>query len=188
MLFYRFMLNLTSSSNIADYLPLLNGAIITDLIVIGRVVLGLLKSKTLTSWYNLYGLSGVLADVLSIMIGIIIAAFIYGFIFKKYSLLNFIIVAVIVQVCHDLLFSVFFRGVPRGSSRILDTFKDYANELGFRILIADALMIISTILLGTLFTKLSTNANIIILIVSLYLVPYFLYSIPRSWTPPYSFK
>lgn len=174
------MLNLTSSSNIADYLPLLNGAIITDLIVVGRVVLGLLKSKTLTSWYNLYGLSGVLADVLSIMIGIIIAAFIYGFIFKKYSLLNFIIVAVIVQVCHDLLFSVFFRGVPRGSSRILDTFKDYANELGFRILIADALMIISTILLGTLFTKLSTNANIIILIVSLYLVPYFLYSIPRS--------
>ena len=174
------MLNLTSPSNIADYLPLLNGAIITDLIVIGRVVFGLLKSKTLIAWYNLYGLSGILADVLSLMIGIIIAAFIYPFIFKKFGLLNFIIIAVIVQVCHDLLFAAFFKNVRRGSSRILDTFKDYANELGFKILIADALMIISTILLATLFTNLSTNANIIILIVSLYLVPYFLYSIPRS--------
>jgi hypothetical protein len=174
------MLNLTSASNIADYLPLLNGAIITDLIVIGRVIFGLIKSKSLIDWYNLYGLSGVLADVLSIMIGIIIAAFIYPFIFKKYSLLNFIIIAVIVQVCHDLLFATFFRSVPRSKSRILDTFKDYANEVGFKILIADALMIITTILLATLFTKLSTNVNIIILIVSLYMVPYFLYSIPRS--------
>jgi len=174
------MLNFVSSSNIADYLPLLNGAIITDLIVLGCVVFRLLKSKTLISWYNLYGLSGVLADVLSIMIVIIIAAFVYAFIFKKYSFLYFIVVAVIVQVCHDLLFSMFFKGVPRGISRILDTFKDYATEAGFNILLADALMIISTILLGTLFQKLSTNTNVIILIVSLYLIPYFLYSIPRS--------
>jgi len=118
------MLNFVSSSNIADYLPLLNGAIITDLIVLGCVVFRLLKSKTLISWYNLYGLSGVLADVLSIMIVIIIAAFVYAFIFKKYSFLYFIVVAVIVQVCHDLLFSMFFtllnpKAIPLMRSFIL---------------------------------------------------------------------
>lgn len=166
--------------NIKDYLPILNGAIITDLIVISRVVFGLLKSKTLVSWYNEYGLSGVLADVLSLMIGVIIARLIYPFIFKEFSLLYFIILAVFVQVCHDILFAMFFTSVSRGKSRILDTFKDYANEIGFTILIADALMIISTILLAELFLQFSTNVNIIILIVSLYTLPYFLYSLPKS--------
>jgi hypothetical protein len=160
-----------------DYLYIITAAIITDLIVIGRLIFGKIKSTTLKTWYHKYNISGVLADVLSIVIGVILARFIYPFIFTKYYLLLFIGLAVLIQICHDLLFTYFFQHVPRGRSQILDTFKDYANQMGPIILVADALMIISTILISTFLSTLSLNTNIIVLIVSLYIVPYFLYSI-----------
>jgi len=169
--------NISTFSNIHDYLPIVNGAIITDLVVILRVVLGQIKSKSLTSWYKKYGIAGVLADVLSITIGVIITRFIYPFIFTKYSLITFIGLAVIVQLIHDLLFAQLFYSIPRGKSEILDTFKDYATEFGPVILLADAAMIISTILIGSFLSTQSINTNIIVLLVILYLVPYFIYSI-----------
>jgi uncharacterized protein YacL len=160
-----------------DYLPLINGAITTDLIVILRVILGQIKSKTLHEWYKKYGLAGVLADVLSITIGVLIVQLIYPLMFSKFNIFIFAILAVIVQVIHDLLFAQFFNWVPRGKSEILDTFKDYANELGPVILLADAAMMVSTVLITSFLASFSEKINSILLIINLYLVPYFLYSI-----------
>jgi hypothetical protein len=131
----------------------------------------------LREWYKLYNLSAILADVLSLVIGIIITFNIYPFIFSTYSVFYFSMIAVVVQLCHDLLFSFFFNMVPRGKSRIFDTFKDYAKEMGGWILFGDSLMIIGTIILYTFFQKISIEANIVSLIISLYFVPYLLYSI-----------
>ena len=169
--------DITNFRKAVDYLPLINGAIITDLIVILRVILGQIKSKTLKEWYKKYGLAGVLADVLSITIGVIIVQLIYPLIFSKFNIFIFAILAVIVQVIHDLLFAQFFNWIPRGKSEILDTFKDYANELGPVILLADAAMMVSTVLITSLLASFNEKINSILLIVNLYLVPYFLYSI-----------
>lgn len=169
--------DISKFANLSDYLPILNGAIITDLIVMLRVVLGQIKSKSLTSWYKKYGISSVFADVLSIVIGIIVARFLYPLIFSKFSVFLFAALAIVVQVTHDLLFASFFNYIPRGKSDILDTFKDYAKEFGPIILLADATMMVSTVILGSLLASLSANLNMVILIISLYIVPYFLYSI-----------
>lgn len=164
-------------NTLSSYLHILNGAIITDLIVIGLTIFGFIRSRTLREWYNKYGLSAVLADVLSITIGVILAIFIYTAFFSMNHLVLFIGVAVSVQLVHDLLFAWFFNSVPRGKSRILDTFKDYAKEIGATILLADASMIVSTVFIGLLLSQLSIQNNMFLLIVLLYLVPYFLYSL-----------
>ena len=169
--------DISQFTNSADYLPILNAALITDIIVLIRVVLGQIKSKSLKKWYHEIGLSGVLADVLSLVIGVVLARFFYSFLFSKFNILLFAAFAVIIQIFHDISFYYFFKNIPRGKSQILDIFKDYANELGAVILVADAAMIVSTVLLASLFTNLSVNANILILIFSSYLVPYLLYSI-----------
>lgn len=161
-----------------NYLNILNAAIITDLTVIFLLIEGYIKSNALKKWYRTYNLSAVIADVLILVIGIIITQFIYPYLFSSYSLGLFIIIAVILQICHDLSFAYLFNIVPRGKSRILDTFKDYAKEKGLNILLADALMIISTVLIATYLSTLSTNSNIITLILDVYCVPYLLYSIP----------
>ena len=161
-----------------NYLNILNAAIITDLTVIFLLIEGYIKSNALKKWYRTYNLSAVIADVLILVIGIIITQFIYPYLFSSYSLGLFIIIAVILQICHDLSFAYLFNIVPRGKSRILDTFKDYAKEKGLNILLADALMIISTVLIATYLSTLSTNSNIITLILDVYCIPYLLYSIP----------
>jgi len=170
--------DITHFTNTTDYLPIITAAIITDIVIIIRVVIKQIKSKSLTEWYKKYALAGVLADVLSIVIGVVIARFLYPFITTRFSLPLFIGLAIAVQLTHDVVFAQVFNAIPRGKSEIMDTFKDYAKEFGPAILIADALMIVSTIILGSLFASLSTNTNVIILIVTLYLLPYFLYSIP----------
>jgi len=168
--------NIADFNNINDYLPLLNAVLITDLFVILLLNTKIIVSKVLREWYSQYNLSAVISDVLIILIGLIITRAIYYYIFDIFSILNFIILAVIVQVIHDILFYIVFSNVPRGLNRMLDTFKDYAKEVSYRAILADSGMMIMSCLIAYCLVNTNTNINIIILIVLLYLLPYFLYN------------
>jgi len=114
--------NISNFSNTSDYLPIITSALLVDMFVIITILIGFTKSLSLNTWYDKFGLSAVLADVLSICCGIIISRAIYPLIFSEYSMLKFLFVALIVQLTHDLLFAKFFYSVKRGKSQILDTF------------------------------------------------------------------
>ena len=157
------------------YLDLFIGALVTDMIVMILFLLGIFKSKYLVEWYKKFGLGAVLADVTIIMLGIIITYFIYPFLFKKFNLLSFIFLAVCIQIIHDLLFG-YFISYSTSKSPILNIFKSYAKELGFTIIFADSLMIISTILIMSFLQKFSTNLKLFILTLSLYILTFLLYS------------
>jgi hypothetical protein len=136
--------------------------------------LGVINSKVLKEWYRSYNLSAVIADVLIIMIVILITKKIYNYIFKEFSLNKFILLALIIQIIHDILFYILITIIPKGSNRMIDTFKDYAKEVSYGAIIGDSLMIITACILFNYFEKMDTNTNIIILIVSLYILPYIL--------------
>ena len=169
--------DLSHFNSTRDYLPIIVAGLIVDMVILCLVLVGYINVKSLNKWYNDFQLLAVVADVLSIVIGIIIARFIYSSFFKSYSLVTFLLLVCGVQVGHDLLFAVFFNGVPRNKSRILDVFKDYAQEGGFKILGVDAIMMISTVLLGSYLATWNTNSMIILSIVCMYILPYLLYSI-----------
>ena len=171
------MVDIYNFNNVSDYLPILNSVIITDIFVIILLISGLIKSKILENWYKTLTLSAVIADVLIIVIGIILTRFFYPHIFSKYTLVKFLILAVVIQITHDIFFYLFSKSVKRGKSRILDIFKDYGKEKGFGAIVADSLMIISSILIATYLKGKTLNANIIILIFSVYLVPYMIYTL-----------
>jgi hypothetical protein len=171
------MLDIHNFNNTADYLPILNGVIITDLFVILLLIMGFIQSKVLRNWYQDLSLSAVIADVLIIVIGIIIARFLYPYIFDKYSLGKFILLAVLIQITHDILFYIFCTSIKRGKSRILDIFKDYGKEKGAGAIVADSLMMVSSILLASYLKGKNFNTNLIILILVVYLVPYMIYSL-----------
>lgn len=169
--------NISDFKNVNDYLPIITSALIVDMTILLQIIFGYIKIDSLNNWYKKFGFLAVVADVLSIVIGIIIARFIYPYIFKEYSLITFLFLTCIVQLTHDIIFSKIFYSVPIGKSKILDIFKDYANEVGTKILLADSLMMISTIILASYLANYDTNINIVILIVSFYILPYLLYSI-----------
>ena len=166
--------------NIADfnntnYLPLLNGVLITDLIVILLLNTRILRSKVLNQWYLKYNLSAVMSYVFIILLAFIVTRYIYYYVFESYSLFKFIILAVAVQICHDILFYILFSNIPRGVNQMMDTFKDYANELSYKAILGDSTMMIVSAFISAYLYKQNKNTNIIVLILSLYVLPYLLY-------------
>jgi len=158
--------------NINDYLPILNGCVNADLIIIFLLYHGIFKSKLLGQWYKKYQLSAVIADVLILVIGIILARFFYKYFFSSFSIWKFTGLAVIIQIIHDFLFYWFFKLVPTGYNAMLDFFKDYAREVGVGAILGDSFMMILACLLSSHFATYSLNINIISLIISLYFIPY----------------
>ena len=168
--------NISNFYNVNDYLYILNAAIIVDLIVIYLLNINYIKSYSLKKWYKLFSLSAFIADVFSIMIGIILTKIFYHMIFKQFNLLLFIIIAVIIQLIHDLTFYKFFSSIKKGTNKMLDVFNEYAKEMSYHILIADAEMIISTCIIASLLANFSISINIFLFIVLFYLAQYFIYN------------
>jgi hypothetical protein len=168
--------NISDFNNVNDYLPILNAVLITDMVVILLLIFGFIKSKVLVEWYKKYNLSAVIADILIIFIGIIITRYIYPKLFGEFSIIKFTILAVLVQIIHDILFYLLFKNIPRGTNMMLDTFKDYANEVGFNAILADSGMMIMASLLSSYLTGQSLNTNSILLIVLVYILPYIVYN------------
>jgi hypothetical protein len=169
--------SISNFKNTNDYLPILNAVIITDLCVILLLIFGFINSNVLIEWYKKYSLGAVIADVLIIMIGIIITRFVYPYVFgETFSLIKFIGLAVTIQIVHDILFYFLFKMVPRGQNMMLDTFKDYAREVGYKAILSDSLMVIVACLLSSYFVSLDLNTNIIILVLSIYVLPYAVYN------------
>ena len=158
--------------NVNDYLPILNGCINTDLIIIFLVFHGIFKSNYLKKWYHKYQLSAVIADVLILVIGIIIARFFYNYIFTNFNIWKFTGLAVIIQIIHDISFYWFFKSIPYGYNEMLDFFKEYAKEVGIGAILGDTFMMILSCLLSSHFATYTLNINIIILIIAVYLFPY----------------
>lgn len=164
--------NISNFYNVSDYLPILNGSLIADLIIIFLLYHGIFNSFYLKKWYKKYQLSAVIADVLILVIGIIIARFLYKYFFDAFTIWKFTGLAVSIQIIHDILFFIFFKSIPRGYNSMLDFFKDYANEVGGGAIIGDSFMMIIACLFSSHFATHSLNSNIIILVFLTYLFPY----------------
>jgi hypothetical protein len=158
--------------NVNDYLPILNGCINADLIIIFLVFHNVFKSSYLRKWYHKYQLNAVIADVLILMIGIILARFFYKFIFDSFNIWKFTALAIFIQITHDILFYWFFTSIPYGYNKMLDFFKEYAKEVGIGAIIGDSFMMFLSCLLSSYFANYNLNRNIITLIISVYFFPY----------------
>ena len=167
--------DISNFSNISDYLPILNGILILELVMISLNLTDLVNSKNLKTWYQKYQLSAVISDIVVIFLGIIVTRIIYPFFFTAFNLGYFLLTAFIIQIIHDLLFYSFFSSLPHGTNKMLDLFKDYANEIGINAIIGDTFLAIFSIILASIFANYSTNINIIILAIGLYLLPYILH-------------
>jgi hypothetical protein len=170
------MKNLSNFNNTSDYLPIFNGVLITEIIILCLVYIGFFKSKVLLEWYNRFHIFALLADILIIVIGFIITRFLYYKIFKKYSLSRFLLLFLVIQIIHDILFYLFFNyGIPEKKNKMIDLFKKYGKEKGFGAILGDSSMIILSVLFATYFKNITLNSNIITLISFIYLICYIIF-------------
>ena len=162
-----------------EYFPILTSNLYADLLIIFITfsqLLGNQKSwKILSNWYKKYRLSAMIADVLIGVIYLLIARYVVFITKIKPSLFQFGIIAVIIQIIFDFLFYLLFSFIPKGSNHMLDLFKEWAKFAKLDALWGDSILIIVGVILSSLLNKYSFNTNMFVLILGLYLVPYFIY-------------
>ena len=144
--------DITIPSDSSDWWYILLAILIVDVVVIFLVrlypdILG----RAINVWYERFGLSAVLSDVLIIAIGFFLARYAYTYFVPAEVGFNpwyFIAILVGVQIIHDLLFYVgVILPIPRGHNRMMDVFKDYSAG-GVKVIASDTAMMVASALIA----------------------------------------
>jgi len=142
--------------NYHTILTLIVAAVIID--TIGGYILLLRKNgKTIREWYSKFTIGAYTMDIASLTIGTYLATLLTPNFYMQ------LVYVVIIGLIHDTSFAIFLNSVNTKSSKILEFFKDYAKEYGKKILLVDALMLVSTMLVSNYLLNTFSNANIIFL-------------------------
>jgi hypothetical protein len=168
--------DISQFDNIDDYLPIITAILIVEIITIVLSFTHITESKFLRIWYKKYLLSAVLADVSLIFLGFVITRALYYYVFDEFSIINFILLMVAIQVIHDTLFYLMITSIPKGTNRIIDILKDYADEISYWAIIGDSMMMISSALIAGYIAYFEMNTNIIIFAFLVYILQFILYT------------
>jgi hypothetical protein len=168
--------DISQFDNIDDYLPIITAILIVEVITIILSFTHITESNFLRIWYKQYQLSAVLADVSLIFLGVVITRALYYYVFDEFSIVNFILLMVVVQVIHDILFYIMITQIPKGTNKIIDILKDYADEISYWAIIGDSAMMISSALVASYLANFDANTNIIILAFYVYILQFILYT------------
>jgi len=163
-------------NNKFEYVPIITANIYADLLIIFITFSQFFYiSSSLEGWYKKYRLSAMIADILIGVLYMLLGRFIVYKLGLKVGLTAFAGLCVAVQIFFDFLFFIFFTFVPKGSNDMLDYFKYYAKEVGADALLGDSFLVIFAVLISALLNSKSFDTNIIFLIISIYLSPFFIY-------------
>ena len=166
----------TNYDNKFEYLPIITANIYADLFIIFATFSRIYyKILTLEGWYKKYRLSAMIADILIGVLYILLGRYLVYTLKLNVGLTAFALLCVIIQVIFDFLFYLLFTLVPLGANNMLDFFKDYSKEVGANALLGDSVLVILAVIISALLNARSYDTNIVFLILSIYLTPYFIY-------------
>ena len=163
-------------NNKFEYIPIITANIYADLFIIFATFATIyIKTKSLERWYKKYRLSAMIADILIGVLYILLGRYLVYKSGLKIGLTAFAGICVSIQIIFDFLFYIFFTIIPKGSNDMLDFFKGYAKEAGANALLGDSFLVIMAVIISALLNQSSYDTNIVFLIMSVYLAPYFIY-------------
>jgi hypothetical protein len=168
--------DISQFDNIDDYLPIITAILIVEIITIILSFTNITESKFLKVWYKDYKLYAVLADVSLIFLGFVITRALYPYVFDEFSIINFILLMVVIQAIHDILFYLMITSIPKGANKIIDILKDYADEISYWAILGDSMMMISSALIAAYIAYFEVNTNIIIFAFLVYILQFILYT------------
>lgn len=159
-----------------EYIPIITANIYADLFIIfvtfSKIYINI---KSLEDWYKKYRLSAMIADILIGVLYILLGRYLVYNSGLQVGLTAFAAICVFIQIIFDFLFYIFFTIVPKGSNHMLDFFKGYSKEVGAGALLGDSFLVIMAVIISALLNQTSYDTNIVFLIISIYLTPYFIY-------------
>ena len=166
----------TDYNNKFEYIPILTANIYADLFIIFIAFSKIYFTvKSLEGWYKKYRLSAMIADILIGVLYMLLGRYVVYKSGVEIGLTTFAAICVFIQIVFDFLFYMFFSIIPKGSNNMLDFFKGYSKEAGTGALLGDSFLVLMAVILSALLNQASYDTNIVLLITSIYLTPYFIY-------------
>jgi uncharacterized protein YacL len=130
-------------------------------------------TSALDAWYKQFGIVAVLSDCLIIILGILVAQFLR----PNADVHTLATTSIFVQFIHDTLFYLgVIVPIPRGHNAVIDLFKKYSNEGGYKILLADSAMIGGSVYLADYFHSLRTEHVVFLGLLGIYAMTFILYT------------
>lgn len=112
-----------------------------EVVMLAILYIGNIGGKNIRRWYSELGASAFLMDVLSLIFAVWLASY-----FAK-TLPYQIGMVILIQLLHDVPMGYLVNTVKRGGP-LLDLWKDYAKEMGVKILVVDAILLVSTLVVA----------------------------------------
>lgn len=129
--------------------------------------------RSLDKWYSMFGIVAVISDCLVIILGIVLA----NIILPNASLFMLVALSIVIQLMHDYLFYIFIiLRIPSGHNSMIDLFKEYANENSWKILVADSMMIGSSVIIADWFSDMKKGVTSFIGLLGAYALTYIIYT------------
>jgi len=129
--------------------------------------------KSLDKWYAKFGMTAVLSDCLIIVLGIQLALLIE----PKAGWFHLLVIALAIQIFHDIWFYfAIVVPIPKGHNQIIDLFKEYADENSWKIIVADSLMVGSTVVLAELLSYYHESVVSFVGLLATYALTYIIYT------------
>jgi hypothetical protein len=165
---------------ISDYLPILNGCINSELTVmyIAYFTLYLTMGNTdaLKLWHEKYTFTLSIWSISTMMVVIILTRLFYTLIFNQFTVYKFTFLSVVVQLVYDLFYYlIFYHKLPKGI-RMFNYLDVNTDDISYRTSTESVTSIILASFLSSNFATYSLNSNLILLVVSVYFIPFFIYN------------
>ena len=171
--------DISNIHNNYDLVYILTAVTIVDLIIIYIARNTRHFGKEVNTWYDKFSLAAIILDVLIIVIGFIVTRYLFYALNLEFSPELFIIIALTVQVVHDyLLYEFVIKPFPEGQNQMIDVYKNYAKEHGYKIILVDSAMVLGSAVLAMYLKNKEFHETTTLLILGLYAIPYLLYQKP----------
>lgn len=168
--------NIGNFAEIEDFYPMTIASIFGLNVAIAGARVGNIGGASLNTYFEAFGLEGILANIALIVLLLQIARFAYtkGYgATKPWSPFVFVCILLVIQFLHDLLFYYGAINIlPSGRNEMIDALKEYAREHGGSALGGHALLLIIIAIAAMIFKETTVLVRMITIAVLLYMMPY----------------
>jgi hypothetical protein len=168
--------NIGNFADIDDFYPMTIASVFGLNLAIIAARIGNVGGASLNTYFEAFGLEGILANIALIILILQISRFGYtkGYgLTKPWSPFIFICIVMAVQSLHDILF--YFGAVnilPSGKNEMIDSLKEYAREHGGTALGGHAFFLIIIAVAAMIFKETTAIVRIVSIALFLYMMPY----------------
>ena len=175
--------------NTDDLYTIFNASLFTIFLSILATRIGNVGGLTLNTYFDVFGLEGILSNTMLVTILFQIARYFYTVVYAHYdkgwSPFVFICILLVVHLLHDLLF---YYGIinllPSGKNDMIDILKSYAKENNISAIGGHSLFMIITAIVSMITNDMGNLSKLILFAVVFYLIPYTLSIVYKKPLPP----